>query len=187
MTKSFSSFTKTLNEDLHILESFTFGTNKSKVTISKDLSVTVDEEKLELEFASLEEAREYSKQYIKYKQIIESIDITIPEEKVASYIKKHYNIEKITDTLIESYIELASSNIFTVDPVVLEMKTGSSIITGKLDHKLNDGSVVAINETTQNKLNMLLRDRPEIVEYMRESKENFTRIVKEIQEPRWQS
>ena len=82
--------------------------------------------------------------------------------------------------MIESYIELASSNIFTVDPVILEMKTGSTLIAGKLDYTLEDGTVVAIDESTQSNLNMLLKDRPEIVEYMRESKDNFMRIVRDI-------
>jgi hypothetical protein len=176
----FSKFREKMLDANDIVETFTFGKNRTVVKISKDLSLFVGEEKLELEFSSLEEAIKYSKDYITSQEIIQSIDITIPEEKVASYIKKHYNIEKITDTLIESYIELASSNIFTVDPVIQEMKIGSSIIAGKIDYNLNDGSAVAINEDTQCKLNMLLRDRPEIVEYMRESKENFIRITREI-------
>lgn len=180
--QSFSSLRKRLQDVSYIQESFMFGKNKSLVKITKDLEVFIDEEKIELEFSSLEEARKYTKDHITTQEIIESIDITIPENKVASYIRKHYNIEKITDTLIESYIDLASSNIFTVDPVILEMKTASALIAGKIDYTLSDGSVVAINETTQSKLNSLLKDRLEIVEYMRESKENFMRIVREIRE-----
>lgn len=180
MSKSFSLLRKKLSEDLKIQESFYCGDNKSKVVIDNDLRVTVNNEELDIEFKSLEEAREYSKQYIKYSQIIESIDITIPELTVASYIKKHYNIEKITDTLIESYIELASSNIFTVDPVVQEMKVGSPLIDGKYHYKLQDNNVVAIGEGIQNQLNILLKEKQDIVEYMRISKENFLRVVKEL-------
>jgi hypothetical protein len=177
----FSSLRKKIQDVTNVLESFQFGIQKSNVTIAKDLTVYIDDEKLDLEFTSLEEAREYVKEHISTQELLESIDITIPENRVASYIKKHYNIEKITDTLIESYIELASSNIFTVDPVILEMKSGS-LIAGKLDYTLQDGAVVAIDNSTQSTLNMLLKDRPEIVEYMRESKENFMRIVREIKE-----
>lgn len=161
-------------------ETFSYGANKSNVKITKDLDVYIDDRKLDIEFSSLEEAVLYTKQHISSQEILQSNDITIPENRVASYIKKHYNIEKITDTLIESYMELASSNMFTVDPVIVEMKTGSSLITGKLDYTLEDGTVVAISESTQLQLNMLLKNRSEIVEYMRESKDNFMRIVREI-------
>jgi hypothetical protein len=164
----------------NVLESFTYGKNKFSVKITEDFSVFINDEKHEQEFSSLEEAKKYCKDHITTLEILEDIDLTIPENKVASYIKKHYNIEKITDTLVESYIELASSNIFTIDPVVLEMKLNSSLIAGKLDYTLEDKSVVAISESTQNKLNMLMRDRADVVQYMRESKENFMRVVKEI-------
>lgn len=180
MPITFSNLRNKMSDACNIAESFVFGKGKVNVKITKDLSVYIGEEKLDVDFKSLEEAVKYSKDHIKAQELIQSIDITIPEEKVASYIRKHYNIEKITDTLVESYIELASSNIFTVDPVILEMKAGSSIISGKLEYKLSDGSMVAISEATQCKLNILLKDRPEIIEYMRESKENFLRIAKEL-------
>jgi predicted GNAT superfamily acetyltransferase len=45
---------------------------------------------------------------------------------------------------------------------------------------LNDGNSVVINEETQNLLNTLLEDKYQIVEYMRESKQNFMRIIKEV-------
>jgi hypothetical protein len=180
MPISFSKLKNKLLDANNFAETFVFGRDRNVVKITKDLSLYVDEQKIDVEFSSLEEAVKYSKDHIKTQELIKSIDITIPEEKVASYIKKHYNIEKITDTLVESYIELASSNIFTIDPVIQEMKTGSAIISGKFDYKLNDNSIVAINETTQCKLNILLKDRPEIIEYMRDSKENFIRIVKEL-------
>lgn len=45
---------------------------------------------------------------------------------------------------------------------------------------LNDGNSVVINEETQNLLNALLEDKYQIVEYMRESKQNFMRIIKEV-------
>ena len=82
--------------------------------------------------------------------------------------------------IVESYLDLASSNLFTIDPVLLEIKQRSSSLSGKIEHKLSDGSVVAINEETQNLLNTLLEDKYQIVEYMRESKQNFMRIIKEV-------
>jgi len=116
-------------------------------------------------------------------ELLEHIDTTIPKEKVANYIREYHNIEKITDTLIESYIELASSNIFTVDPVVTAIKESRTAeFKGKLQYNLADGSMVAIDESTQEYLNSLLKNKNEIVDYMRESKINFMRIIKELEE-----
>ena len=102
------------------------------------------------------------------------------EEKIVSLIRKHHSIDRITDTLVESYIELASSNIFTIDPVIVEIKQKTSSLPGKLEYTLEDGNTVAINEDTQKLLTTLLDDKYQIVEYMRESKENFMRIIKEV-------
>jgi hypothetical protein len=41
---------------------------------------------------------------------------------------------------------------------------------------------VAINEVTQMKLNTLLDNQQEIIEHMRESKENFLNVLKQIGE-----
>ena len=64
--------------------------------------------------------------------------------------------------------------------MLVEIKQKSSSVPGKIEHNLDDGSVVAIDEDTQTKLNTLLEDKYQIVEYMRESKENFMRIIKEV-------
>ena len=73
--------------------------------------------------------------------------------------------------------------MFTIDPIVIAIKESKvSEFAGKLTYELNDGSKVAIDESTQRTLNNLLLDRNEIVEYMRESKSNFVRIIKELGE-----
>lgn len=178
MSNSFSSFKKQILDKSGFVDSFYVYGNTIQVTESKEVYIsgeligTVD---------TLEEAREYAKKYIENKTLLQDIDNTIPEEKVASYIRQYHNIEKITDTLIESYIELASSNVFTVDPVITAIKESrTSGIAGKLQYELSDGSVVAIDEATQELLNKLLSNKPEVVDYMRESKDNFIRIIREI-------
>jgi predicted double-glycine peptidase len=136
---------------------------------------------LEENFESLEEAKTYARRYVENHKLLEDINTTVPEEKVANYIRQFHNVDKITDTLIESYIELASSNLFSVDPVVVAIKERSAVeFSGKLEYQLADGNIVAINENTQETLNNLLQDKPEIVDYMRESKNNFMRILREI-------
>ena len=108
----------------------------------------------------------------------------IPDTKVAEIIKEYHNV-KVTDTLIESYIELASSNTFSVDPVICELRKYNKLdrlVEGKLDYTLDDGSIIAINEATQDYLNKLLQNQTEIIEYMRESKVNFLKVLEQIGE-----
>jgi len=140
------------------------------------------------EFKSLEEARNY----IKTKKTLENIEQevtdeiyeSISENKIAKIIREHHDI-KVTDTIIESYIELASSNIFNVDPVVYEIRKLNAvdrIIENRIHYKLNDNSMVVIKESTQARLNNLLGNQKEIVEYMRESKENFLNVIQQLEE-----
>ena len=73
------------------------------------------------EFSSIEEARTYIKNKASSEQLEEQITKELNEDlstvQIAKIIKEHHDV-KVTDTLIESYIELASSKLFTVDPVV---------------------------------------------------------------------
>jgi len=137
---------------------------------------------------TIEEARKYIKEDYDTKQLAEKIAKDtyqeISENTVASIIKEHHDI-KVTDTLIESYVELASSNIFSIDPVVQKIRSLNKldrVVEGKLHYVLTDNSTVAINEDTQDILNKLLGNQTEIIEYMRESKENFFHVLEQIEE-----
>ncbi len=117
-------------------------------------------------------------------EVTKEIYEEIPNTKVAEIIKEYHDV-KVTDTLIESYVELASSNIFSVDPVICELRKYNkldTLVEGKLNYTLNDGSVIAINESTQDYLNKLLQNQNEIIEYMKESKENFLYVLGRIGE-----
>jgi hypothetical protein len=132
-------------------------------------------------------------QSIKHEQL-EEISITeeatkdlyegISHSKIAKIIKEHHDV-RITDTLIESYVNLASTNTFSVDPVVYELRTINRLdrlIEGKINYTLNDGSIVAINEQTQELINKVLSDQIEIISYMCESKDNFLKVINQIGE-----
>ena len=136
---------------------------------------------------TIEEARKYIKEEHNTHQLADKITKDtyqeISENTVASIIKEHYDI-KVTDTLIESYIELASSNMFSVDPVVQKIRSLNKldrIVEGKLHYVLADNSTVAINEDTQDILNKILGNQTEIIEYMRESKENFFHVLEQLE------
>jgi ATP-dependent 26S proteasome regulatory subunit len=139
-------------------------------------------------YKALEEAKQHNKKIQEKQKLAESIAKDtyqeISENTVASIIKEHHDI-KVTDTLIESYLELASSNIFTINPVVHKIRSLNKIdriVENKLHYVLADGTTVAINESTQDILNKLLDNQKDIIEYMRESKENFFYVLEQIEE-----
>lgn len=135
-----------------------------------------------VELSSIEEAKTYIKQIKLEEDIAQSLYEEIPSVKIANLIREHHQI-KVTNKLIESYLELASSKTFSVDPVVTGIRsfnTLDSAVENKIDYVLNDGSVIAISEETQAELNSLLEDKYQLVEYMRESKENFMYVLREL-------
>ncbi len=177
----FNSFTKKIKTSIYgspvLDEQEIYG---EMVAILEDGRVFINREETQLK--SLEEAREYISQIKLEEEISRELYNDIPDVKIANIIREYHDI-KVTDTLIESYTTLASSKLFSVDPVVQEIRRMcivDNIIEGKIDYVLSDGSVVAIDEHTNLNINKLLQNQPEIVEYMRESKGNFMRIIKEL-------
>lgn len=145
-------------------------------------------DKQESSFTDLEEARQYIVKQEKAKRIEEEVKTDLYEElsdnTIANIIQEHHYV-KVTDTLIESYIEFASSKLFTLDPVVTEIRKLNKLdklVEGKIDYILNDESVIAISEHTQQKLNSLFDGHQDVVEYMRESKENFLEVIRNLGE-----
>ena len=131
------------------------------------------------DFTTLEEARQYIKQENIAKQleedVIENLYEEISDNTIASIIKESHDI-KVTDTVINEYKDLVSSNIFSIDPVVQtirKLNKLNNICEGKVNWVLEDGSTVAIDKRTQKDLNNLLEEHDDVVNYMKESKENF--------------
>jgi len=179
----YGQFTKSLRASDVVETVRSFG---HLIELKQDGSVSIDGELTE--HKSLDEARKY----IKSKNFSEKLEVQISNEiyeeisenRIAQIIKEHHDI-KVTDTLIESYIALASSKIFTIDPVVFDVRKLNKldvVVENKIHYELNDNSVVAIDIATQETLNNLLHNQTEIVEYMRESKQNFMRVIEQIKE-----
>lgn len=165
----FSQFIKTSYGE----QEYAFG---HRITVSED-TVFIDGE--QTDFTSLEEARQYLKQENVAKKleedVIENLYEEISDNTIASIIKESYNI-KVTDTIINEYKDLVSSNIFSIDPAVQKIRKLNklnNIVEGKVNWVLEDGSVVAIDKRTQKDLNTLLEEHDDVVNYMKESKENF--------------
>ena len=150
------------------------------IILSTEGKVFVDYKETEL--SSIEEAIQYINQIVLEQELTQELYEDIPQTKIAELIKEHHNV-KVTDTLIEQYIELASSKLFSVDPVIQgirDMNIADNLIEGKIDYKLDDDTVVAIDEHTNNLINNILADNDDIVKYMRESKDNFMHVIKEL-------
>ena len=178
---NFQQFTKQLKENICGVqiqeESVCHGYN---IILSEDGKVFVDNKETEL--SSIEEAREYINQIVLEEELTQELYEEIPQIKIAELIKEHHDI-KVTDTLIEQYVELASSKLFSSDPVIQEIRKMNSVdnlVEGKIDYKLDDGSIVAIDEETNQEINNLLAEHSDIVEYMRQSKDNFMNVIREL-------
>lgn len=139
-------------------------------------------------FTELEEARNYIKQQYETVKLEEQVKTEIYEElsenKIVDIIKKYHDV-KVTDTLIESYIDLASSKLFTLDPVVEDIRKLNKLdqlVEGKIDYKLEDDSTIAISHKTNDMLKQLFQDHTDVVEHMRQTKDNFIEVIKQIGE-----
>lgn len=100
------------------------------------------------------------------------------EEKIANIIKNNTDL-KVTDKLIESYVALASSKAFSVDPVITEIKqynTLDVVLEDHLDYVLKDGSKILISNRILESINSNIGDK-EVIDFMNESKTNFFKIL----------
>ena len=113
-------------------------------------------------------------------QLVDSIDVSLPEERIAECISRHSDVE-ITDKLIEEYINKASETDFNIDPILTDIKLRSiNEFRNKLDYVLKDGTKIAISEKNQILLNSLLKGKDEIVSHMSENKQNFMEVLKGV-------
>jgi hypothetical protein len=148
------------------------------VSVDEANNVKVNNNLILEEAFSYDDAIKYAKSYINNIEHIGENTIVI-RDKLVQLIEKHHNT-KVTNTLIEAYEELILSDEFTLDPVILEMKSCSTTVSNKLHFTLKDNSIVAINEKTKDQLNSLNVDKYKLVDYMNESKDNFMQVIKTL-------
>jgi hypothetical protein len=141
------------------------------------------------EFSSLEEVKDQIKQQGIQQDIQKEIYQDLYEEvsynKIAQIINEHHQGVRVTDTLVESYIEMASSKLFTLDPVAHYISKSNKmdhLIEGRLDYKLNDGCSIVINEGTYERINNMFAKHPDVIKHMRMSTENFLDVINAIEE-----
>ena len=181
---NYSKFSSNLNKTLtgvDIRESiYIFGH-----TIQKTIDGTVLIDNKETYCKDLSEAKRYIVQQMNANNIQQEILDEVYSDnrlKIANIIKEEHNI-KVTDNIINNYIELASNKTFTTDSVVhqiREMNKFETVIGEKIQYVLEDSTVIAIDTETQNTLNSILK--PDVIDYMRENSDNFLKILNVILE-----
>ena len=175
----YSEFTQKLNEAKGVKRTLRFYNH----LIESDEYGLIYVDGDETLFETLEEARESILQDINAKRLAQEVTKDTYEELTENTIVKvirKYSDDKITDTLIENYVSLASSNVFTIDPIVCELRKINKIdrlIAGKTHFVLNNGEKVALESATIEHINSLLVGQDEIINYMKESAENFLHVV----------
>jgi hypothetical protein len=140
-------------------------------------------------FHSIEEAKQHITESRIQRSVLndlqEEMYQDLPDSKIASIIRKHHTDVKVTDTLIESYIQLAASKAFNADPVSLEIRKINNLdtlIEGRFDFTLNDGTSVVVSEDLYNRINNIFGQHEDVIKYMRESVENFLNVVDQIED-----
>ena len=133
-------------------------------------------------FKSLSEAKNHIRYTEQAQDIINHLNEDFYTEhtlKIADIIKEEHNI-KVTNTILEQYIEMASGKVFSIDPVILkirEMNDFDKIIDTKIHYILEDNSTIAIDIDTQYVINNLLENKLNVVEFMSKSSDNFLKIL----------
>lgn len=175
---NFQQFTRKMKETIcesKILEESIFMGHS--ILLSEEGLVFIDFKKTQL--SSIEEAKEIIEHLILEEQLNQEMLGEVSKIQIADIIREHHDI-KVTNDLIESYLDLASSKSFSLDPVITEIRSFATFPINKIDFILNDGSSVAINEETLLKLENIIDDKYQIVDYMRESIDNFMHVIKEL-------
>jgi|SRR5687768_1702081 len=110
--------------------------------------------------------------------IITEVYESLPYGRVASIIEDHHNV-KVTDTLVEKYIEFASKKRFTFDSVALEIRNLNkfdNIIEGKIEFILEDHTSVFVSNNNFIKMKELIGENQEAIDFMNKTKENFLNV-----------
>lgn len=174
---SYNDLKSSIVESTGVLHSFMY--EGHRIIIDKNLQIFIDGVNVGSE-TSIQEARNYAVDYICTSMLIEDSS-PLSEEKLVSLIRKHNLGIRVTPSILEEYAKNIEDNKFSIDPVIHEVKQRTSFFSDKVEHTLNDGTRVAVDEETQYVLNSLLRDKYEVMQYMQESKHNFMRVVKELE------
>lgn len=169
------TFKKLLEESRNrsnILERFFYSNNE--VVIDKSLKVYINgNHKLNLK--SLGESHTLTRKYV---DLLIRESVRTDRQKLVDKLIGSFGLDKVSQSLVESYEKKIQSSDFSVDRILTEMREVNSF--GKYEYTLKDGSRISISEETQSIFNNKLNDKYDIVEYMCASLGNFKEVLGEI-------
>ena len=119
---------------------------------------------------------------IDVKAIKEEIFRATPQHIIAEVIEKNYPNARITEQLIDSYLDIALTEEFTLDECVHQVRRLNpfSDVNNRICFTLEDNSRIAISEETfvvlQETINI------DTVAFMRKSVSNFLEVVNILEE-----
>ena len=120
---------------------------------------------------------------IDIRQLKEDIFKSIPRHLVASIISESHSDIRVTDKLIETYINAAAEKQFTIDKVIYEIRKLNSYESNYKDTVsfiLDDLSEVVISDELYDEV--CLNINKDTIAYMRKCTENFIAVINIIKE-----
>lgn len=120
---------------------------------------------------------------IKIDQIKEDIFKATPRHLIADIIASNYPDARVTDKLIESYLDLALTKQFTTDKTIHEIRQLNSFdseFEDKISFVLNDSTKVVISRETYDNVCESINNK-DAIEFMRKNKENFLNCIDILQ------
>ena len=175
---NYKQFQRRLNKsllDIDLKNQYQVGVDVIKETADSKFIVA------SAKFSSFKEALNFSRSR-KYDQLFDSIHSTVSDHAIAALIREHRDV-KVTNTLIESIKALVETKEFTLDPVVESIRT-NVLFDDKLDFVLEDNSTVYIDRSTIKHLNNVFAEHLDVINYMKQSSNNFISVVEKLQNKR---
>lgn len=109
----------------------------------------------------------------------EEIFKSTPKHIVADIIAKNYPNARVTEKLIESYVDLALTKPFTLDKTIHEIRKLNTFdvqYEGMIEFVLDDNSHVLVSEETYSVMCESINNNDH-VNFMRKNKDNFMNVV----------
>lgn len=183
--QSYNKFISKLSNTI-VKESISFSKYYYGYKIDATISNKIYINKKLTSYTNINEALSYidSKKYSNvYSEINRDNYNYIQKNLLSDIIHKYSNNIKITENLLETYINKVKNKEFTSNKILSEIrkinKLGSKF-SNKIDYILEDGSQVIIDIDTQEDINRLFENHTDIIEYMKENKQNFVKVINQI-------
>lgn len=139
-------------------------------------------------FKSIKEAKEYCISLRLSDELKEEVQVEptfLTEAQIALALKEDGEI-KPSETMVKSFKTIIETKQFVPVSVLLQLreKTRNIEIPGKIDYILQDGSKVAIDIETNNRLNKTIdvKESADLLDFMTKNSKNFLHVVEQILE-----